>query len=495
MKTRFLLTNLYLILSPLFLFAQLNSPEIHIQHCTFHHNDTSNYIESYFSINPQTLSYKKQTDSTYKSVLLITILFKNEKNEIVNFDKFQLETPKYKSIGEIMQNEQALIAQRRNGLPTGKYVIEVQAVNENLNFDEVKEVTLFNNESKFYYSDIELLDTFYECNTSSQFKKGNIDLIPSVINYFPTLKNQLSFFVELYKPEKNESFNKLIFQYSIVKKESGKIIDEFSNSTALEINAITPILNTIDITKLKSGNYILQIQALNRNNEILASSKIQFSRSKVAENRKGLFSDSNLVSQTDIQNTFANQFTSEQIKKRLATIYPIANSAEARYIDNLIKENKENNMKMFYYNFWKNRNPENPILAYNEYELQLIEVNKAFGMSFKYGFETDRGRVYLQYGAPNSINKSKQGGDMLPYEIWDYYSIGNQKNIKFIFYSKDRSTNEYQLASTNKRGEVSDPNWMSKIQNIPSNKDFEKSGYNKNYGNQLDRDMNTFIDK
>jgi GWxTD domain-containing protein len=220
-----------------------------------------------------------------------------------------------------------------------------------------------------------------------------------------------------------------------------------------------------------------------------------FSRSKIKINKSTIFTDTSLVLQTDIQNTFVNQFTNEQIQKRLATIYPIANASETRYIDNLIKENKENNMKMFYYNFWKNRNPENPIGAYTEYEMQLIEVNKVFGMSFKYGFETDRGRVYLQYGAPNSINKSKQSGDMLPYEVWDYYALGNQKNVKFIFYTKDRSTNDYQLAFSNKRGEVSDPNWMTKIQNIPTNSDFEKSGYNKNYGNQLDRDMNLFIDK
>jgi GWxTD domain-containing protein len=202
-----------------------------------------------------------------------------------------------------------------------------------------------------------------------------------------------------------------------------------------------------------------------------------------------------MVSKTDVQNTFVNRFTAEEIQKRLTTLYPVANSVETGYIDNLLKDKKENNMKMFYYNFWVNRNPENPIAAYTEYETQLMQVNNAFGLSFKYGFETSRGRVYLQYGAPNSINKSTQSSDMLPYEVWEYYSIGNQRNVKFVFYAKDRSTNDYELAYSNKRGEVGDPNWMSKIQNLPSNTDFDSNTFNKNVGNTFDRDFNQSIIK
>jgi GWxTD domain-containing protein len=152
-------------------------------------------------------------------------------------------------------------------------------------------------------------------------------------------------------------------------------------------------------------------------------------------------------------------------------------------------------MKMFYYNFWVNRNMQNPIAAYNAYELQLKEVNNAFGLAYKYGFETARGRTYLQYGPPNSINKTTQSADMLPYEIWDYYSLGNQRNIKFVFYAKDRSTNEYELAFTNKRGEVSDPNWMNKIQNTPSSRNFDNNTLLQNTGNTFDRDFNQIIGK
>jgi hypothetical protein len=84
---------------------------------------------------------------------------------------------------------------------------------------------------------------------------------------------------------------------------------------------------------------------------------------------------------------------------------------------------------------------------------------------------------------------------MLPYEVWDYYSLGTQRNVKFVFYAKDRSTNDYELGFTNKRGEVSDPNWMNKIQNLPSSHSLDNNTLNQNVGNTFDRDFNQTIGK
>ncbi|MEY4875727.1 MAG: hypothetical protein RL708_876 [Bacteroidota bacterium] len=473
------------------------SVEVHVTHAVFHRPLTNeSYVESYLSINPQTLSYKRQSDSTYQASLIITMLFKNDKNEIVHFDKFELKSTKYRTIAAIAADEQSFLSERRNALTEGNYIVDVEIVNDKLTTSVSEKLKIELNEMKYSFSGIELLDTFYENKSASVFSRGDIYLMPSVINYFPSFKNQMYFYTELYSPKEVEIKGKILLQYAIVKKENGKVMDEFSNSFAIEMGNLMPVLNTIDISKLQSGNYEFKLQALNRSNEILAKTSIDFQRSKLNKNSNWQLNDtSSMVSKTDVQNTFVNRFTAEEIQKRLTTLYPVANSVETGYIDNLLKDKKENNMKMFYYNFWVNRNPENPIAAYTEYETQLMQVNNAFGLSFKYGFETSRGRVYLQYGAPNSINKSTQSSDMLPYEVWEYYSIGNQRNVKFVFYAKDRSTNDYELAYSNKRGEVGDPNWMSKIQNLPSNTDFDSNTFNKNVGNTFDRDFNQSIIK
>ncbi|MEY2829702.1 MAG: hypothetical protein RIQ33_1560 [Bacteroidota bacterium] len=476
--------------------AQNNSAEVHVAHGKFRSQPQDKaFVESYFSINPQTLSYKKLADSTLSANLIITILFKNEKNEIVNFDKFQVETEHYKNIQAINQEPNFLLNIRRNILANGIYSVETEVKNDALTTSHTSNLNIDFDVAKYQFSDIEILDTFYENNSTSKFSRGDVALMPSVINYLPRYMNQLHFFSELYIPKSALTMGKTLIQYSIQKKETGKILSEFSNSFALENATTIPILSSIDITNLQSGNYELKLMALTKSNEILATKTIEFQRSKPLQAKSFYTSDTSMVSNNDIQKTFVAQFDFETIQKRLTTLYPIASESESNYIDNLLKSKKENNMKMFYYNFWVNRNMQNPIAAYNAYELQLKEVNNAFGLAYKYGFETARGRTYLQYGPPNSINKTTQSADMLPYEIWDYYSLGNQRNIKFVFYAKDRSTNEYELAFTNKRGEVGDPNWMNKIQNTPSSRNFDNNTLLQNTGNTFDRDFNQIIGK
>ena len=312
-----------------------------------------------------------------------------------------------------------------------------------------------------------------------------------VVNYYPQTKNSLRFYTEAYPINKNEKF---ILQYNIIKHESGKILTDFSNSEGIEYAPVVPILQNIDIAKLGSGNYDLQVKAFNRNNEVFAISTVPFQRNNLMY-RKVISKDTNyLAENNDINNTFVGLIKNEDMPLRLRTILPIAASNEMRYIDNLIIENKPLHMKQFYYNFWEKRNPESPIDACLQYIEQLKIVNSNFGLPNKYGFETDRGRVYLQYGAPNSIQKNYNSVGLLPYEIWDYYALENQTNVQFIFAENDRATNDFVLKSSNKRGEVSDPNWASQLQR-GLNTSFDNSGFNANTdGNTLERDLNHSVD-
>jgi GWxTD domain-containing protein len=496
MKTRFLLSSLSILIAPLFLNAQNNSPEVHVRNCVFNSPSQSSYVETYIAINPQTLSYKKQADSTYQATLTGTIIFKNDKKEITSFDKFQMQSPKYRTINEISYANDVLLNVRRNALAKGNYNTELEIDNDKLETKLSNDIIINDDRSKNQFSDIVLIDTMYESTMATNFTRGNYEIIPLVINYFPVSKSQLSFLTEFYPSNLTEPKGKVLFQISIAKKETSKILDEYSSSFAADLSAVVSIANSIDISKLTSGNYEFILLATNRNNEILATKKVDFMRNSFSRNIKNtMFNDTSLVSYTDVNNTFVNQFTKDEILRRLATLIPLASASEVNYINNLIKGNNENNIKMFYYNFWLKRNSENPIGAYTEYEMVLTEVNNAFGVSNQYGYETDRGRVYLQYGAPNTINKSSQSADMKPYEVWDYYIIGNQRNVKFVFYTRDRSTNDYQLAYTNKRGEVSDPNWITKIQGLPANPNLDDNTINSNFGGTLGRDMNMFLNK
>ena len=474
--------------------AQIKSGNIeaHISNAVFSDAATGSYVETYLSVNPHTLFYKKQPDSTYKASLIVIIIFKKNGNEIVQFDKFQLNTVAYKNSTEIKNINSALIDLRRNALPKGNYTFITQIENENKKIELIDSTLKVDiKTTQFSFSDIELLDTFYQEKTKSIFQRGDISLIPMVMNYFPSLKNKLSFYTEIYPPSSAQKDRKFILQFAISKKETGKLLEEFSNSEVLEYADVIPVLQTLDISKLSSGNYNLNLQLLNRNNEIFATTSIPFQRFKALSRKSDNSTDTLYFnSEVDLNKVFVRLFSKEEIRTRLKTIFPIAAVNEGRYIDNLVAENNEEHMKRFYYNFWLRRNHTNPVAAFNEYEAELKIVNNSYGTSYKYGFETDRGRVRLQYGAPNTIQYSADGGNTgSPYEVWDYYALDNQTNIQFVFSPRDRASNEYEIVFTNKTGEKN-YSWNSGNSTQSAMPIYD--GVNQDaWGNTLGRDLNS----
>ena len=86
-------------------------------------------------------------------------------------------------------------------------------------------------------------------------------------------------------------------------------------------------------------------------------------------------------------------------------------------------------------------------------------VEELYSNNFQEGFETDRGRVYLQYGAPTNIVQKETSSNEYPYEIWQYNKIGSFSNKRFIFYNPDLVNNGYRLLHSDMIGELKNPGW------------------------------------
>jgi GWxTD domain-containing protein len=144
-------------------------------------------------------------------------------------------------------------------------------------------------------------------------------------------------------------------------------------------------------------------------------------------------------------------------------LYPISTPVEKDFYQTRMSKIPSDQLSRFFYAFWLKRDPANPEKAWLEYLEKVKHANREFGCKLIQGYRTDRGRVYLQYGPPNSIFSSPYDSHSYPYEIWHYYYCVDQSNVKFIFYNTDLVSNDYELLHSDKRGEMQDPYWKMKV--------------------------------
>ncbi|MNE52490.1 hypothetical protein D3C80_1471650 [compost metagenome] len=122
------------------------------------------------------------------------------------------------------------------------------------------------------------------------------------------------------------------------------------------------------------------------------------------------------------------------------------------------------------------------------YKKNVVLVEANYGNNFQSGFETDRGRVYLQYGQPNTIIVRETSPSEYPYEIWHYYKIKNFSNKRFVFYNPDLVNNAYRLLHSDMVGEQQNYKWQEMLvkrnnsgQGVDSSNGSSQYGTNSGY--------------
>ena len=95
------------------------------------------------------------------------------------------------------------------------------------------------------------------------------------------------------------------------------------------------------------------------------------------------------------------------------------------------KKGKE--LEQLFLSYWQQRDPT-PNTAINElmeeYYIRVNYVNEYFNMSWKEGWETDFGMIYVLFGPPDEIQRSTvNSGNTSLYQVWYY----NRLNKQFVF--------------------------------------------------------------
>jgi GWxTD domain-containing protein len=135
--------------------------------------------------------------------------------------------------------------------------------------------------------------------------------------------------------------------------------------------------------------------------------------------------------------------------------------ADGEHVKMITSQRNENAMRLYLFSYWIKENHNNPEAAYSEYMKVARQVDQSFANGFGRGFETDRGYIFLKYGAPNNTVFEENEPSAPPYEIWFYnqFPKTGQNNVKFLFYNPSLITNGHVLLHSTARGEANNPRW------------------------------------
>jgi GWxTD domain-containing protein len=446
------------------------------------------YAELQFHFVGKTLQYKMLRDTFHwQASAEIVILFKqNEK--IIQFDKYILEGP-------IVAGPQNFFDIKRYGLEQGAYDLEVSITDVNKPLSKKifnQKINIFFDKSKVYQSDIQLIKHFYQDSTNSPLAKNAYIFQTLPFDFYDKNAERLIFYNEIYNTDKLQN-QELTTTYAIYDERLGQNgLPVFTQYKPLRAKPQNVVFNQFDITKIPSGNYVFSVEIRNQNKELLSKKTINFQRSNPYLN---LVKDG--IDQESLKEEFVERLNTDTLRYSLKAIACKINGDESKVLNEVIKANEASAMRLHLFRFWAGRNPNNPEKAYNDYMKVARAIDITYRSGFGYGFETDRGYVFMKYGRPDDITTQTSSPDAPAYELWSYndFPITKQTNIKFLFWDGDGSGN-MRILHSNARGEISDKNWKTKLyrnsRNQWTNDGFDPTDVQDNVGRNAGRILEDF---
>jgi GWxTD domain-containing protein len=467
----------------------------YLTHASFNLPGQQPYFETYLSVIGNSLKFLKQPNGKFQGAVDISVTFMQD-GEIRNARKYTLNSPE---VADTSKGYDNFVDQQRYMLPNGKYEMNLSIADRNKPaekpFTANVPVIISFPDSLVSCSDIQLLESYSKATSTGVLTKSGYDLVPYVSTFYPENINTLKFYAEIYNAKKIVGADqKMIVSYQLESYESKVKLPEFGSFSRQVSNDVNIVLSELNIESLPTGNYYLIMEVRDKENKIHAEQRCFIQRQ--AKRSAMSLDDLNSV---DVSKTFVNAYTNaDTLSEYLRCLRPISAPSEISFAENQVKSKDVVLMQKFFLNFWKLRNHESPETAWKQYRTEVQKVNSQFGTYGLKGYDTDRGRVYLQYGAPDSREVSTMEPSAYPYELWQYNSLvdkaqivanpyNRQPNKRFVFYNPDKVTNKYTLLHSDARGERNNPRWQMELykRDTQSNNMEQKDAPN-HFGNRVD---------
>lgn len=343
-------------------------------------------------------------------------------------------------------------------------------------------------------ADIQLLDAYAKATQPDVFDKGGYTLQGRTTDFYPREVEDMKFYTEIYHAATAVGAGKpLLVRYRLRllgDREPLVLGEKLMKQPAGEVN---PVLATLNLAAVPSGNCELLVEALGADGKLLGSQVRAFQRSNpgmpVPTGQDDVAANAVSAKASDLEGTFVTVLDSTKLPHYLMSLRPVSTTAEAGFIQTLAREGTVQQQRAYLYHFWKKQAGEEAATRWAEYRKRIDFADATYANATFRAYETDCGRVYLQYGPPDQVftdrtdpQRNVGNSDVRPYQIWNYYKLKNlttptnQTNRTFVFFQRNLGDPSPRLIHSNVIGETADPNWRSQIgDRFSSNPRFDRN--------------------
>ena len=422
-----------------------NSLNVWTDYACFQNLPDSNqsYVEIYYSFNRRELKFTQEGE-IYEAKLFLNLTIEDKLGNMVENRMWNRRSKV--SRWEETQIDYIILDRAEVILEPGDYLLKLSVTDlgsECQGEARLKLKVKAFGEKNLQLSDLELAFQIAPDTSTGRFTKAGRKILPNPSGVFTHGMEMVYFYAELYNltvlPGADPNY---VLSFTVL-DSTGKKVRDFGSQVREKPGNSAVVLSGINISTLPQGNYLLQVEAQDKETgrKVLVTKNFTILGEEV-EKKEGLAS-------------------LEELEKFEQDATYIATTGELDMFDQLTLEGK----KRFIEEFWKKRdpNPDTPINGFKiEHYRRIAYANFNFSRTREAndGWNADMGRIYILYGEPSEIERHPLTAESKSWEQWNYNQL--EGGVYFIFVDED-GYGVYRLIHTTLRGEVKDYRWEEKV--------------------------------
>jgi GWxTD domain-containing protein len=442
-----------------------------VDYAFFEGTDSNNYLEIYISLFQSNLSYVNEEEN-YRAKYELSISLVD--TDSVAYERSKITESVIDSLS-LIKEEKQFISIFKFEIPNSDYHGKI--LFRDLNSGGTSEYFLEISDREFdsdeiMLSDIELASHISQEVPNSDFNKNTLCVLPNPSSTYTVINPLLYYYVEVYNLKYDPQSPG---EYSIrnyISDMDGNVVKNFPEKSRKKVGESMVIVDGFNIVTLPEDIYYLNVEVQDQQTTQSFKKTKKFNLHKPGKAplaEEGSANSEEAIKKQALQ-AYQN-FTELDIDQEFEKARYVASSDEVKVYKSLDEEAK----KVFMYEFWKRKNKEHPEL-YKSYRVDYMErvnlSNNLFSAGQRQGWKTDRGRVILQFGKPDSWDRHLMELDKKPYEIWYYDEI--EGGVKFIF-ADLHGFGEFELIHSTYSQELKNTDWERLVRRAESSVGFDPS--------------------